>query len=484
MNNTFESLIKRNNNEIYIGVVGPVRSGKSTFIRNFMKNKIIPNIEDKYEVDKINDQLPLSGDGKEIMTVETKFIPNNVLSVKTQNLEFNFRLVDCVGYVIPEAVGHYTQNGPKLVKTPWLEEKIPFVDAATLGTKKVINNHSNIGIVITTDGTVTDFERVNYIPSEEEIIKQIKDIDKPYIIILNTRFPENDSTKNLVRELEEKYDNTVLPVDVEKMTEQDIDNILEKALYEYKIGNLTIEIPQYINSLYPDNQYKKLFTEAITTSTENVSKMKDVYGILEQLQSYPEFKDVSITNIDPSTGEICISIDANDDLYKEIVEDVLGTTVDDKAQFLDCIIKHKQAYDNYLPYASAIDRVNQTGYGFTFPTYNNLSLEEPEVIKQGSRYGVKLTAKGSSIHMIKIDVDSVFEPIIGSEDQSKQLIENIFNNEDIWSKEIFGRSLGDLVNDGVKSKLYNLSDYAQDKFRESLEKVVNTSKGGMVAILL
>lgn len=490
--NIIRDVIFRTNGEMFVGVVGPVRSGKSMFIRKFMELKVLPYIKDNDLRNKVIDELPQSAEGRVIMTVEPKFVPSNAVTINVEDdLVLNVRLVDCVGYIIPSAKGYTNEDkSPRLVRTPWFNENIPFYDAATLGTKKVIENHSNIGIVMTSDGTFGEFSRHEYEECEEKIIDEVKMLNKPFVIVLNTAFPNSEETKKLANYLEEKYDVAVVTVNVKELNEHDVDLILKKALSEFDINELNIKIPSWIQALRNDNPYKREFTEIIDSITGEYRKFKHLEKIKNALsESSDLFEDVRITNVDSGTGNIEITIDCNDELYHQIVRDLIGDSFDERGKFISLLQDFIQAKKEYDCYKSALESVKATGYGIAVPSIEDMVLETPEIIKHSGRYGVKLKALAPSIHMIKVDVESTFEPIIGTEEQSKKLIETIMiGYEDdptsIWNSEIFGRKLSEVVNDGIKAKLYLIPEHAQQKFRESLEKVVNKGKGGILAIIL
>lgn len=491
MNSVIKDVVFRTNGELYIGVVGSVRSGKSTFIRKFIDNKVSPYIESEETLNKLIDDLPQSSEGKTIMTVEPKFVPSNsaYITINT-DINMNIRLVDCVGYVIPSSKGYLNEDGsPRLVSTPWKTDPIPFEEAALLGTKKVIENHSHIGIVMTSDGSFGEFSRKEYESVEEKIIFEMKESNKPFVIVLNSSKPDDEETKNLVKYLEDKYDNSVVSVNVKELSNDNIDNILENALNEFDINKLDINVPNWLKMLDDNFDVKKEFNNLLDNVTTSFRKFKHLVKIKDELNNSRLFENVRITSLDSGTGDVTIEADCFDELYNEVLEMLVGDAINDKGKFIELLQSAMKAKENYECYKDAINSAVQTGYGIAMPGLNDMMLEEPCTFKQGSRYGVKLKALAPSIHMIKVDVDSSFEPIIGSEEQSKILIDKIMkdfenNKDDIWNSEIFGRKLSEVVNDGIKSKLYLLDETTKYKFRESLEKVVNNSKGGILAFIL
>lgn len=489
MSSTMKDIVSRTNGELYIGVVGSVRSGKSTFIRKFMETKVLHFVVD--DKDKIIDELPQSSAGKQIMTVEPKFVPSNPANITIENeINLNVRLVDCVGYILKSSKGYMNEDGSmKLVKTPWFTDEIPFSEAATLGTKKVMENHSHIGLVITSDGSFSDFNRSEYEEVEEKIVEEMKTLNKPFVLIMNTTEPNSEQTNVLVKSLEDKYNISVIAVNVNSLTENDIDNILKEALNEFDITKLNINAPSWLSNLNDNNQYKTLFNNYLKEATGQYRKFKEVNNILLYFKQCELFEDVSITSIDSGTGEVEMTLNCSDDLYQEILQQLVGDAILDKGEFIKFLEETVEARNEYIKYKSALESVKETGYGICTPVLDEMVLDEPSIVKQGSRYGIKLRALAPSIHMFKIDVESTFEPIIGTEEQSNKLLEKIMadyesDHNSIWSSEIFGRKLSEVVNDGVKAKLYLMPDDVQTKMRDCMEKIVNKGKGGLLAIVL
>ena len=484
---TLEAIVKRCQGECYIGIVGPVRSGKSTFITKFMENKILPLVNDDFLKNKILDELPQTSKGKTIMTVEPKFIPNNAITINIGDTQMNTRLVDSVGYVIPNASGHYDDNGPKMVKTPWFDDPIPFKEAAEIGTKKVIVNHSNIGVLITSDGTFSDFERNDYASVEELIVNELKALKKPFVIVLNTLDPKATNVLKLQKDLEKKYQVSVIPTNVLNMDSNDIDKILKEALNEFEIKELNLLLPKYISVLSDDNPIKTNIMNTIAEVTKKYSKYKEVEFIKESLIATNMFKDVKIDLTDAGVGIANITLELDDNLYNEIIMALLGKELTDKADFIEILQEYVNLKNSFTSVKSALDEVMNTGYGVSYPNVTDMKLLEPVITEQSGRYGVKLKATAPSIHMIRVDVESTFEPIIGSLEQSTTLINSLMKDEDlslVWNKEIFGRKLSELVNDGIRSKIHMMPDKAKLKLQETLQKIVNTGSGGLIAIIL
>ena len=482
-----EAIVKRCQGEFYIGIVGPVRSGKSTFITKFMENKILPLISDDFLKNKILDELPQTAKGKNIMTVEPKFIPNNAITVNFGDIEMNVRLVDSVGYIIPNATGYYDDNGPKLVKTPWFDEAIPFKEAAEIGTKKVITNHSNIGILVTSDGSFSEFERNDYSSVEEMIVNELKALKKPFVIVLNTQDPTSEKVLKLKDSMENKYGVSVIPTNVLNMDSNDIDHILKEALNEFELKELNIMLPQYISVLNDTNNIKKNILDIINNASKKFNKYKEVENIKNSLVETNMFNDVKVELTDAGSGIANITLELDDKFFNEIIVSFLGHLIEEKHELISILQEYSELKKGYSSVKRALDEVMATGYGISYPEVSEMKLLDPVVTEASGRFGVKLKAIAPSIHMIRVDVESTFEPIIGTYEQSQTLINSLMASDDInevWNKEIFGRKLSELVNDGIKSKINLVPDKAKRKLQESLEKIVNTGSGGLIAIIL
>lgn len=483
-----KNIAYRTGGDIYLGVVGAVRTGKSTFIKKVVESLVVPGLEDEYERKRTLDEIPQSSGGKTIMTIEPKFVPNNVAKIKIDDMTCNIRLVDCVGYVIDNAKGYEDENGPRMVKTPWYPDEIPFVEAAEIGTEKVIKDHSTIGIIITTDGTIGDFEREDYIKAEEKVVEELESIHKPYIIVLNTTKPGDPNTETLTKELKDKYNVPVLPMDVLNMSEVEVTNILREALYEFPVLEVNINIPEWIGVLKPNHYVKKAYIEKIKESVIEVDKLRDVDGIVSRLDS-PYISKAYISEVDPKTGIITINMEAPNDLFEEVLNEMIDIDVTNKAKLLSMFQEYKESRDEYEQFKTALKMVKTTGYGVANPTLSDMKLDKPEITKQGSRYGIKLKAKAPSIHMIRVDVESSFEPIIGTEAQSKELIDHLMQDSkddpnSIWSSEIFGRSLDTIVQEGIQSKIAMMPENVRYKFQTTMSKVVNKGSNNLIAIVI
>ena len=484
-----KNIAYRTGGDIYLGVVGAVRTGKSTFIKKVVEELIVPNIEDEYERKRALDEIPQSSGGKTIMTIEPKFVPNNVAQIKIDDMTCNMRLVDCVGYIIDEAKGYEDENGPRMVKTPWYKDEIPFVEAAEIGTEKVIRDHSTIGIMITTDGTIGEFSRKDYIEAEEKIALELSSINKPYIIILNTTKPTAKETEKLTEELKVKYKVPVLPIDVLNMNEIEINNILREALYEFPILEVNIDIPEWIGILKPNHYVKKAYIDKIKESVIEVDKLRDVDGIISHFNNCQYIKNAYMSLVDPKTGIITITLEAPQELFEKVLNEMIDIDITNKTNLLKIFQEYKETKTEYKELEQALKMVKTTGYGVANPTIKDMKLDKPEITKHGSRYGIKLKATAPSIHMIRVDVESSFEPIIGSEAQSKELIEHLMkdSNSDpnsIWSSEIFGRSLDKIVQEGIQSKISMMPENVRYKFQTTMSKVVNKGSNNLIAIVI
>jgi stage IV sporulation protein A len=482
-----KNIAMRTGGDIYLGVVGAVRSGKSTFIRRFMENLVIPNIQDEFEKKRTLDELPQAASGKMIMTTEPKFVPANAAKIMIDNFSANIKMIDCVGYVIDNAKGVDDENGPRYVMTPWYSEPIPFVEAAEVGTEKVIKEHSTIGLVITSDGSFGEFSRNDYVPAEETVINELKEIGKPYIVLLNSANPSNSKTIKLAEELKEKYSVPVLPINAELMQERDMYNILREALYEFPVVEVKFNIPDWISILNPNHYLKKEYINKIKESVTDIDKIRDVERITNYFSDSEMIEKAYLSDVDTSTGEVTINLTAPDNLYNTVLKEIVNVDISSKADLLNLFQDFNETKKEYDQVKSALRTVKQTGYGIASPTLADMKLEKPEIIKQGSRYGVKLKAKAPSIHMIKVDVESTFEPIIGSEMQSKELINSLTDNNksnDIWKSEIFGRSLDVIVQEGIQAKLAMMPDNIRYKLCQTLTKIINKGSSTMIAIVL
>jgi stage IV sporulation protein A len=486
----FKDIAERTGGDIYLGVVGAVRTGKSTFIKRFMELVVIPNIKNEADKARAQDELPQSAAGKTIMTTEPKFVPNQAVTVKVdEGLEVNIRLVDCVGYAVPGAKGYEDENGPRMIHTPWYEEPIPFQEAAEIGTRKVIQEHSTIGVVITTDGTIGEIPRQDYIEAEERVINELKEVGKPFIMIVNTVRPHHPETEALRRELAEKYDIPVLAMSVESMREADVYNVLREALYEFPVLEVNVNLPSWVMVLREDHWLRESYQDAVRDTVKDIKRLRDVDRVVQQFSEYDFIERASLAGIEMGQGIAEIDLYAPDELYDQILKEIVGVEIRGKDHLLQLMQDFAHAKAEYDQIADALRMVKQTGYGIAAPALSDMSLDEPEIIRQGSRFGVRLKAVAPSIHMIKVDVESEFAPIIGTEKQSEELVRYLMQDfEDdplsIWNSDIFGRSLSSIVREGIQAKLALMPENARYKLKETLERIINEGSGGLIAIIL
>ena len=464
--------------------------GKSTFIKNFMDLLVIPNIDNEYKKERARDELPQSAGGRTIMTTEPKFIPNEAIEITIgDNLKFKTRLVDCVGYLVNNAIGYLEDDMPRMVKTPWYEEEIPFEEAAEIGTRKVIAEHSTIGILVTTDGSITDIPREDYINAEERVVKELKELNKPFVIVLNSDDPFSDYTKALAKKLEEKYGVSVLPTDCARLDIEDIDDIFSKILYEFPIETINIDFPRWVDGL-PDNHWLKVeLYDEIEKAFDNIRILKQVANSIGQLQSTNVITRTSLTEVKLGEGNVRVSIELVDELFYKVLTEISGVEIDNEGALFSTMTEFAKIKKQYDKISYALDEVKATGYGIVTPSIDELILEEPEMVKQGTRFGVKLKAKAPSIHMIRADIETEVSPIVGSEKQSEDLVNYLLSEfesdpKKIWDSNIFGKNLHELVNEGLQNKLTKMPDDAQVKLQETLERIVNEGSGGLICIIL
>ncbi|MCI8396704.1 MAG: stage IV sporulation protein A [Clostridia bacterium] len=486
----YQDIQSRTDGDIYIGVVGPVRTGKSTFIKRFMDLLVIPNIENEYQKERAQDELPQSAAGRTIMTTEPKFVPNEAIEITLDdNVRFKTRLVDCVGYLVNNAIGYLEDDVPRMVKTPWSDEEIPFETAAELGTAKVISEHSTIGILITTDGTITDIPREDYIKAEERVVSELKALNKPFVIVLNSEDPHSDYALELARKLEDKYGVSVLPTDCSNLSIEDINDMFGKLLYEFPIEQMNISLPRWVEALSDEHWLRKELFSEIKEAFSNISVLKQISGSLASISSTEIINSSSLNEINLGNGNVSINITLKEPLFYQILTETTGVQVADEGDLFSCLTSLAQTKKEYDKIAYALEEVKAKGYGIVTPSAEELILDEPEMVKQGSRFGVKLRAKAPSIHMIRADITTEVSPIVGSEKQSEELVTYLLSEfetdpKQIWESNIFGKSLHELVNEGLQNKLYRMPEDAQLKLQETLERIVNEGSGGLICIIL
>jgi stage IV sporulation protein A len=485
----YNDIKARTGGEIYIGVVGPVRTGKSTFIKRFMDLLVIPNIEDVHSKERAIDELPQSAAGKTIMTTEPKFIPKEAACINlSEDNTVNIRLIDCVGYMVEGATGHIENEQERLVKTPWFDYEIPFTEAAEIGTKKVINDHSTIGFVITTDGSFGDIPRRNYEDAEEKTINELKVLGKPFIVLVNTMHPYSEETIALVDAIAKKHEVTALPINCEQLKKEDITKIMEKVLSVFPIAQIDFYIPKWVEMLSLEHPLKQDMLQSIKELLKRMSQIKDANqnNLLTDSQFVKRFK---LDQIEMEKGNVNVAVEFDDKYYYEILSTLIGTPIEGEYQFITTLRELAAKKNEYDRVGYACEEVNQKGYGIVTPTISEITIDDPEIIKHGSKYGVKIKALAPSIHMIKANIETEIAPIVGSEEQATDLITYIESNTKdnpggIWDTNIFGKSIKQLVEDGISSKVDKLTDESQLKLQETIQKVINDSNGGLVCIII
>lgn len=485
----YRDIKERTGGDMYIGVVGPVRTGKSTFIKRFMDLLVIPGIEDVHEKERANDELPQSAAGKTIMTTEPKFIPKDAVSVQlTDDVSVNVRMVDCVGYMVEGATGHIENEQERMVKTPWFDEEIPFTQAAEIGTKKVIDEHSTIGIVITTDGSFSEISREAYGKAEERAINELKRIGKPFVVLLNSTHPYSKETKEEVERLSELYKVAAMPVNCEQLKREDITAILEQALSVFPITQVSFHLPKWVEMLAPSHWLKQELLEKARGILNSISQIRDVTAdnLLADSESVKEFH---LDRIDAKNGEVTIQTIFDDKYYYEIISELTGMRIEDEYQMISLLKELAGKRSEFDKIGIACEEVRVKGYGVVAPSREEISIEEPEIIKHGNKFGVKIKAVSPSVHMIKANIETEIAPIVGSEEQAQDLIRYIEENgkdnpDGIWNTNIFGKSIRQLVDDGIQSKVNRLTEESQLKLQETIQKVINDSNGGLVCIII
>ncbi len=491
MNNSiYSDIARRTDGNIYLGVVGPVRSGKSTFISKLMNTVIIPNIKDDFRRERANDELPQSSAGKTIMTTEPKFVPEEAVTITVEDgVQMNVRLIDCVGYIVPSAIGYIENEAPRMVATPWFDEEIPFNMAAEVGTRKVITEHSTIGIVVTTDGSITDIPRNEYEEAEQRIIAELQEINKPFVVLLNCRRPDSRDCLELAQALSEKYGTTVIPVNCLDLDEDKIKQIMGEILMQFPVREIDIDMPKWINSLDKEHWLKKSVFDCIKAAASEIHGISDIKIAAEKMADCEYIDNAVLSSLDLGTGKGVIGIALNSDLFFKILGEATGLEIADEGDLMACMIELAATKKRFERVRAALDEVEATGYGIVLPTMEELSLEEPEIIKQGGKYGVRLKASAPSIHMMSANITTEINPIVGSEKQSEELVSYLLtdfeeNPTKIWESNIFGKSLHDLVNEGLHNKLYRMPNDARMKLQETIQRIINDGCGGLICIIL
>ncbi|HQD73056.1 MAG TPA: stage IV sporulation protein A [Clostridiales bacterium] len=488
--NIYEDIATRTQGDIYIGVVGPVRTGKSTFIKKFMDTLVIPNIEEGYQRERAIDELPQSAAGRTIMTTEPKFIPEEAVEIKLDNnAAFRVRMIDCVGYIVPSSLGYIEGEQPRMVKTPWSDEELPFNVAAEMGTHKVIAEHSTIGLVVTTDGSISDIPRYEYEEAEERVIKELQEINKPFIVLLNCMYPQSASARSLADELSEKYQVPVVPVNCIELSENEIVAVLTQVLYEFPVKEIEVELPAWLSSLNSDHWLKSSVFGQIKTSASKLTNMRTVTYLSEEIAEMENISGANIESMSLGTGRAHIKVTMSNVLFYKVIEELTKIKIENEQDLMKTLTDLSMVKVKYERLKDALDEVEATGYGIVMPTIDELKLEEPEIMKQGGKYGVRLKASAPSVHMLRADITTEVAPIVSSESQSEELVKYLLQGfeedpQKIWESNIFGKSLHELVNEGLKNKLFHMPADARMKLQETLERIINEGCSGLICIIL
>lgn len=486
----YSDIAERTDGDIYIGIVGPVRTGKSTFIKRFMESLVIPNIDSEFKRERAVDELPQSAAGKTIMTTEPKFIPEEAVEVSLDNgARFNVRMIDCVGYIVPSSLGYIENEMPRMVMTSWFDEEIPFNMAAEIGTQKVISDHSTIGLVVTTDGSISDIPRNEYEECEERVIRELKELGKPFVVIMNSVNPNSHEVRELCEILTEKYDTKVIPVNCLELNEQDIKMIIQEILFSFPIKEINIKTARWINSLEKGHWLKTDIMNCIRNSAKDIKLVREAQLAAEAISDCPHILRSEISEINLGKGSVTITAELDSSLFYKILGEATGIEIESESDLMPLLMelnRIKKAYERFEP---ALAEVEATGYGIVMPELEELSLEEPKIIKQGGKYGVKLKASAPSIHLMKANINTTISPIVGSEKQSEELIMYLLegfeeNPKKIWESNIFGKSLHELVNEGLHNKLFKMPADARMKLQETLERVINEGCSGLICFIL
>ena len=486
--NIYRDIRNRTNGEIYLGIVGPVRTGKSTFIKRFMETQVLPNIENDYRRERARDELPQSGSGRTIMTAEPKFVPEEAAEVRLPDgTSFSVRLIDCVGYMVPGAVGQFEDLAPRMVMTPWYDHEIPMTEAAELGTRKVICDHSTVGIVVTTDGSVTDIPRSDYLEAEERVIRELQELGKPFVVLVNSLHPEE--ARPLAEELQQKYGVRCLAVNCLELGEGDLQEILRSLLYEFPVQELQLFFPEWVEALPPEHPIPAGLYHAVGQEARRLEHVRQLEGCMAALEQSEQIRSVMLRQMDLGTGVGQVEVQLPRSLFYDTVNQQTGLSITDDGDLMEQLVTLAGLRKEYDRVAQAVSSARNTGYGVVMPSVEELSLEEPEIVRQGGRYGVRLRASAPSIHMMRANIKAEVNPIVGTEKQSEELVHYLLSEfeeqpEKIWETNIFGKSLNELVREELSHKLSRMPDDARGKIRETLEKIINESAGGLICIIL
>ncbi|GAB2692454.1 stage IV sporulation protein A [Paenibacillus thermoaerophilus] len=486
----FKDIAERTGGDIYLGVVGAVRTGKSTFIKRFMESVVLPNIRSDADRARATDELPQSAAGRTIMTTEPKFVPNNAIQIQVaEGLSVNVRLVDCVGYAVEGAKGYEDESGPRMISTPWFDEPIPFQEAAEIGTRKVIQEHSTLGVLVTTDGTIAEIPREAYVEAEERVVAELKEVGKPFVVIINSTRPHSEDTQELRSDLAAKYDIPVIAMSVATAGEDEILGVMREVLYEFPVHEVNVNLPSWVMVLEENHWLRSSFEGSVRDTVKDIRRLRDVDRVVGAFNEYDFIERAALAGMNMGQGVAEIDLHAPDELYDKVLMEVVGVEIRGKDHLLQLMQELTYAKREFDRFEEALEMVKTTGYGIAPPSLADMRLDEPELIRQGSRFGVRLRATAPSIHMIRVDVESEFAPIIGTEKQSEELVRYLMQDFEenplkIWESDIFGRSLHSIVREGIQGKLAMMPDNARYKLQETLGRIINEGSGGLIAIIL
>lgn len=486
----YEEISRRTGGDIYIGVVGPVRTGKSTFIKRFMETLVMPGIENVYKRERARDELPQSGSGKTIMTAEPKFVPEEAAEIATPGGgSCRVRLVDCVGYLVDGALGSMEEEKPRMVSTPWSDEPISMEQAAEIGTRKVIAEHSTIGLVITTDGSITEIPRESYRAAEDRVISELKALGKPFITLVNSQQPHSENTQAVCAEIAQKHQIEVMPVNCLTLQPHDIAEIISGVLYEFPVHEIGVELPRFIGALPQGHAIQGAVYSAIRSAALDIQKMRDLAAASEQISQNEYIISAAVCDMNLGNGNVRLRIDIPSEVFYGVVGEQTGVSIRDEADLIPILGELSAVKKQYERVKGALEQVRATGYGIVMPSLDELSMEPPEIVRQGGRYGVKLRASAPSIHLIRADITTEVSPVVGSEKQSEELVHYLLSEfddqpEKIWQSNIFGKSLSELVGEGLHNKLNHMPEDARSKLQETLTKIINEGSGGLICIIL
>ena len=486
----YQDMATRTGSSIYIGVVGPVRTGKSTFIKRFMETQVLPNIDDSYRRDRARDELPQSGSGRTIMTAEPKFVPEEAVEVcMEEGVTFSVRLIDCVGYMVPGAVGQYEDLSPRMVMTPWFDHEIPMTEAAELGTRKVICDHSTVGIVVTTDGSVTEIPREDYLEAEERVIRELQELGKPFVVLLNSAQPQSPRAQSIAADIQRQYDVRCLPVNCLELGEGDLQEILRSLLYEFPVQELQLFFPEWVEALPPEHPIPAGLYHAVGQEARRLEHVRQLEGCMAALEQSEQIRSVMLRQMDLGTGVGQVEVQLPRSLFYDTVNQQTGLSITDDGDLMEQLVTLAGLRKEYDRVAQAVSSARSTGYGVVMPSVEELELEDPEIVRQGGRYGVRMKASAPSIHMLRADVSTTVSPIVGNEKQSQDMVNYLlqeFEGEPgkLWESNIFGRSFHEIVGEDLQAKLKRMPEDSQKKLREALERILNEGSGGLICIIL